>query len=142
MDKFLTPPGFQTNVLHDIVDNSEIEKKFDELIQVAKPLLHSKKKAIFFVYYSGHGSLIDGMTVGHTVIDQQIDIEKRVRKLAAYPNTYVIALFDCCREIGNLQAKGLSEKPEKVAGQLFVIHAVGPTKKAITKTTGLSLVCL
>ena len=65
-----------------------------------------------------------------------------MRKLAAYPNVYVIALLDCCRETG-LQTKGSSGPvPEKIGGQLFVIHAVGPTKKAVTRQIGgVSPVC-
>ena len=142
VNKFLTSSGFQTNLLHDTIDNNEIEEKYDELVEVAKSFTKSKKKAIFFFYYSGHGSVIDGLTVGHNVINQQIDIEKKVRKLAAYPNVYVIALFDCCREVGNQQTKGSAASEERVAGQLVMIHAVGPTKKAVTRqATGLSPVC-
>ena len=126
-------------MIHDI-DNSEIEKKYAEFVEIAKSSSNGKKKALFFIYYSGsHGTLIDGYTVGHTVMNQQIDIEKKARKLAAYPNAYVIALFDCCRETGFLQTKGSYESvPEKVAGQLFVIHAVGPTKKVTRQATGVS----
>ena len=76
VNKILTSSGFQTTLLHDIIDNSEIEKKYDEFIEVAKSLSKSKKKGLFFFYYSGHGSLIDGLTVGHNVINQQIESEK------------------------------------------------------------------
>jgi len=45
--------------------------------------------------------------------------------------------LDCCRQVPPENLKGLVE--EKTAGQLFLIHAVGPGKSAVTRPVASSL---
>jgi len=43
--------------------------------------------ALFFLYYSGHGTQEDGLTVGHTVKEEPFPLEEFGRQLARRPNT-------------------------------------------------------
>ena len=37
------------------------------------------------------------LSIGVDKRGEELDLERKVRKLAAYPNVYVCAIFDCCR---------------------------------------------
>jgi len=54
------------------------------------------------------------------------------KKLATYPNTYVISFFDCCRKV--VQTKGISSPSDDANaptdGQRFTIYAAEPTATA------------
>jgi len=138
MRNFLEEFHFDTKWLSECQDNTEIDKQFEELRNHARLLSKTKQKALMFIYYSGHGTLIDGVTVGNTLQGTKFDLETQVRKLAIYSNMYVVGLFDCCRSIAPMQSKGAEAVPEKVVGQLCIIHAVAPSKSAITQQTGNS----
>jgi len=90
--------------------------------------------ALFFIYYSGHGTIEDALTVGHTVKGEPIGLEEFGRQLAGRANTFVICLFDCCREIlpknDDLIRKGSSASTEPQRGQLCIIHGAEPSKSA------------
>ena len=94
---------------------------------------------VLFIYYSGHGLIVNGMTVGNTVNGTQFDLEIRIRKLALYTNVFVISLLDCCREAQNqpviTKGSGNENIPEILPGQIVIIHAVGPTKKAVARVS-------
>ena len=133
MQAFLEQNKFETTWINDDEDGSKVNEEFEKLSKLARPLAKTKEKALFFIYYSGHGSIMDGMTYAHTTHNSSIPFESKVRKLTMYPNTYVVSLLDCCREVQHqLTSKGMQDEiPEKVPGQLCLIHAVGPTKKAV-----------
>ena len=117
-------------------DPEIIKSAFHKMKEKAKIFAKSKtEKVLFFVYYSGHGGEMDSMSIGYTLSGGIFEIEGYVRELAQYPNAFVIALFDSCREIESaqvLQSRGAREGIGKVGGQLYIIHAVAPTKKAIS----------
>jgi len=72
------------------------------------------------------------MTTVKTINSCDLDLEFKIRKLAIRANTFVIGFLDCCREIPDVTKKGDSEKiPDKVAGQLCLVHAVAPAKSAV-----------
>jgi len=100
----------------------------------------SKGKAALYVYYSGHGLLVDGMTVACTVSGERFPIESKIRNLSTRPNCLVLSFFDCCLEIPPISEKGPKTVEEKTYGQLHIIHAVAPGKSAITRSdsNGLS----
>ena len=107
--------------------NANIQDAFDNNAK-------GKQKALYFVYYSGHGALVDGMTVGYTNSEEVIELERNVRRLALYCNSYVIALFDCCRHIHLQTRGGQADDPlSKLEGQLYMIHAVAPGKSAVSR---------
>jgi len=120
--------------LHDQEELNDINAQFNNLIEIAKTCASQKKKVAFFIYYSGHGLIVDGMTVGNTTLGIRVPLEANLRKLAIRPNSYVISLLDCCREVQRtpVVTKGQGDSvPEKIAGQYCIIHAVGPSKSAV-----------
>jgi len=96
---------------------------------IAKNSKNDKKTAVF-VYYSGHGLLVDGFTVGCTLDGQEFPLENAVRKLGTRGNSMVISLLDCCRQIPPKETRRVTVM-EKTDGQHFIIFAVGPAKSAI-----------
>jgi len=96
MNLFFTKNGFSVSIMEDR-SKEDIEKKFTELGAIAKK---SDRKSVFFVYYTGRGSLgkNHGMTCAITNIGQLLRIEYLVRTLALRPNTSVFTILDCDRE--------------------------------------------
>jgi len=132
IEELLKNSGFQTTLLHDQEDPQKILDQFQEMDNIAKKTVAAKQKICFFVYYSGHGFQVNGMTAGKTISSFDLDLELKIRKLAIRPNTFVIGVLDCCREIPEIVKKGNAEQiPEKVAGQFCIVHAVGPSKSAV-----------
>jgi len=113
-----------------------IEKSFDDLLSTAQNLAEMERKMLFFVYYSGHGTFERGETHGHTIYDEPFNLDGFVQKLACQANAYVIAFFDCCREI--VEHKGLSDPPknEPTNGQMFTIYSSAPKQSAIAVQEG------
>ena len=86
---------------------------------------------LFFIYYSGHGVLNGAQTVGLAVDDSRINLDDYITQLSNCPNTFVIALLDCCRDI--VSDKGtapITEDPPMLRGQHLILYAAGPGKKA------------
>jgi len=90
-----------------------------------------KRKVCLFVYYSGHGFQVNGMTAGKTTNSCDLDLDRNIRKLAIRANPFVIGVLDCCREIPDITKKGSEQIPDKIAGQFCLVHAVGPSKSAV-----------
>eukprot|EP01125_Pyxidicula_operculata_P008948 TRINITY_DN2956_c0_g1_i1.p1 TRINITY_DN2956_c0_g1~~TRINITY_DN2956_c0_g1_i1.p1 ORF type:complete len:475 (+),score=124.50 TRINITY_DN2956_c0_g1_i1:7-1431(+) len=131
--KFLSGCGFDVNLIQDRATN-RIEKAFNEIKDDAKKLEKFGKKALYYLYYSGHGTLLDGTTRGHDIDGAVVDIEKWARDLSAYPNTYVIAFFDCCRQL--VQHKGLSSETTKepLHGQIHMVFSSSPSQLSLAVT--------
>jgi len=108
---------------------ARIDGEFQSMLSFAQNLSPSES-ALFFIYYSGHGTLQDADTWGHTVKGEPFNLDEMVKTLATCPNTYVIGFFDCCRQI--LQSKGaVSSSPTtSLYGQSFTIYA-STTKKPV-----------
>ena len=124
---------FETILLHDKTA-AEVVEALKSLQTFAKKTCGTAKSA-FFVYYSGHGQIVNGVTKGFAITGEPIDLEDLIRCIANYSNTYVVGLLDCCREIPTVETKGSVEVVEKTFGQLCIIHAVGPKKKAVSLAT-------
>jgi len=132
IEELLKKAGYSTTRLHDQDDPQKILDQFQELDNITKKVVTAKQKICLFVYYSGHGFQVNGMTSGKTISGSDLDLELKIRKLAIRPNSYVVAVLDCCREIPEIVKKGNSEAvPDKVAGQFCIVHAVGPSKSAV-----------
>ena len=76
-----------------------------------------------YVYYAGHGAC-DNDT--YLILDEEggkmFPLEKSLRVIADMDNTYVIALFDCCREKidkSNWRGTGQSYDEDADLGALF-----------------------
>ena len=54
-------------------------------------------KTFIFIYYAGHGAC-DNNTYVITGGGKMFALEKSIRILGRMPESYVISLFDCCRE--------------------------------------------
>jgi len=96
----------------------------------------ANKKTAVFIYYSGHGFLSDGFTVGVTISDQEFPLEEKIRNLSCYPNTLMMSILDCCRTKPPKVGKG---NTDRTVGQLHLLHAVGPGKAALTRPEANSL---
>jgi hypothetical protein len=76
-----------------------IKSKYKKLLDISKSQkkkTNKDQRALFFVYYSGHG-YVNTTTYGVNKFKENIPIEKWLRRIAMYPNTYTIGLFDCIR---------------------------------------------
>ena len=59
-----------------------------------------KDKIFLYVYYAGHGRMKNGRTeiVFNNKKEQYFDLEAQLTKIAC-KNTYIMAVFDCCRDL-------------------------------------------
>ena len=60
-----------------------------------------KTKLALFVYYSGHGAMDTTTKVicnEEELVFRFFNLETNLSLLTAYQNTFVVAVFDCCRE--------------------------------------------
>jgi len=109
--KFLEGCKFTVKRIHD-EDVAKIDMEFlslDSSLGVAK---QGQKKAAF-IYYSGHGLLVDGVTVGISIFGNRFSLEQNIRKMSTRVNCLVIGFFDCCRDIPQELNKGNVEEKNK-----------------------------
>ena len=69
------------------------------------------KKTLLYVYYSGHGVIIRGTT--HIVLNEAdafshryFPLERYLKVLKGFHNTYIVGVFDCCREAITIPTRG------------------------------------
>ena len=75
----------------------------------------SKGEQTFLLfYYSGHG-LQDAMTLAACNEDKNFPIEKMIRILATIQKSYIVAVFDCCRQKLKQATRGGAEEEESKA---------------------------
>jgi len=111
-----------------------VEGHFDSVMTRCRENSKKQKKTAVFFYYSGHGLLIDGMTVACHISGKEFSFESSVRDIAKLSNTLVICMLDCCRQIPPITTKtGVQKVVEKTAGQCFILYAAGPGRSAITR---------
>src|SRR4051794_35262219 len=81
--KYLESCSFKVTKLQDISNTQKIEDSFSQIEQIFSENRknHQNTKITVFVYYSGHGILIDGHTVGVTVSGIEFPLEEKVRQL-------------------------------------------------------------
>ena len=83
------------------VTRKKMSNTFTELYKECKVNSKAKEKTLVLFSYGGHG-IQDGMTQALCSTTERKDIvynlEAKTRMLAQISNTYVVALFDCCRE--------------------------------------------
>jgi len=119
--------------LPDKKQASFIEREFRSMEASAAMLSRLKQQGLYFIYYSGHGTSQDGHTYGHTVTGERFDLDQMVKALAMKANTFVIAFFDCCREV--VQHKGGSTTTQvrtSIPGQFVTIYATPLHDKAMS----------
>jgi len=109
------------------ITKEKVVEAFGRLFATARNLTKGElKSALFFIYYSGHGAIEYVHTMGVDVTGEFFKLEETVRQLAHNANTYVISLFDCCREF----IPKSYEKKEPILGQLAIIFATTPKGQA------------
>ena len=77
MAKFLEENEFSVTSISEVNDPEIISSeftKFDNNLKLAK----ENFKIALFVYYSGHGFLVDGVTVGMTLSRKQFPLEEKI----------------------------------------------------------------
>jgi hypothetical protein len=57
---------------------------------------------LIFFYYAGHGVMWENETYGVDYYEKRIPIDGWIKILSNYPNTFTIALLDCCRVQQNI----------------------------------------
>ena len=57
-----------------------------------------QKKTLVFIYFAGHGIMLNGSAVLLNGRSVYFSLEQMARALANSPGTYVMVQFDCCRE--------------------------------------------
>jgi len=129
VSKFLMERGFSITRIHD-EDYAKITDAFSDL---DKKLANAKNigKTVAFIYFSGHGVIVNGQTVGISVPGNRFQLEEKIRNMSLRSNCLVIGFLDCCREIVPEFQKG--SVPNITKGHLFLIYAVGPGKYTVTK---------
>jgi len=133
MRNFLEERGFEVECFLN-KGKVEIEKELEKNIILADNLVRFDGKALFVVYYSGHGTFCDGDTYARTIAGEEINLDHYVQKLASRANTYVIGFFDCCRKI--IEKKGAPQsKDGPSTGQLCTIYGAAPGKPALAVTS-------
>ena len=63
-------------------------------------------KTFIFLYYAGHGAMVNGQTVFVLNEKRNYPVEAQLRALAQLSNSYVVALLDCCRETWRDPSRG------------------------------------
>ena len=76
-----------------------------------------------FVYYSGHGLIVNGDKHQNTHIQHNngtelTDIQSLASKLAMSPNVFVFLILDCCRVFQ--ENKGPKYEGKPVGGQIYI----------------------
>ena len=84
-----------------------------QIISLAKDIhtanAESNERTLAFVYYAGHGMYDNHLLLQLNEI-RLYPIEKMLRSIAKADGSYVMALFDCCREkISKKETRGLTE---------------------------------
>jgi len=94
MENFFQSTGFTVTSQEDISEEM-FTNKMNAFLNYRKQTKQSKH--LLFVYYSGHGVVIDGLVCGVTSSGLPFPLEQSLRNLSLYPNTTVFALLDCSR---------------------------------------------
>jgi len=121
---------FKVTNLQEILDENVIQMQFKSIENILRKNRLEGRKTAVFLYYSGHGFLVDGFTVGITLSGKEFSLEETIRKISLIPNSFVMSLFDCCRTIPPKDSKG---KTDLTTGQLHILHAVAPGKSALSR---------
>ena len=102
MQSLLSSLSFDTKLLLDCpvdeVTHVYTSFLYDEAVRISK-LDPANFYGQFFIYYSGHGRMCNGVTYGVTQFNDDINLDKLVFDLAIRRNNTIMALFDCCRSI-------------------------------------------
>jgi len=75
----------------------EIKKAIDETSAAIYEAFQQNKRTLLFVYYAGHG-LMDNTTYCVVNGPRAYPLEKQLRCIAKQKGSYVVGVFDCCRE--------------------------------------------
>jgi len=143
MEAFLTEQAnFEDANLERFIDKDvdTLKARFEDLRKWAKGLTHNldaneekkpseMKKGLLFIYYSGHGMIMDGVTNvvcgdgSFFPLPALIHCANRKSPhglgLSVYPNLMVVVFMDCCRVFPKAAAD-----PEPVGGQYYIYYAV------------------
>ena len=116
----------------------DIEIAFESLADAAKATEKVHKtgnKLLIVVYYSGHGVIYANRTHGQAGsfdIGDYIPIEQNTKKMGRRANTFVLTLFDGCREISATKGEAHDSSDLKsVHGHYWLMFA--------TKEGGLAI---
>jgi hypothetical protein len=80
-----------------------MDKSFFEIKNIlSKAHKDQNNRILLYVYYAGHG-VIDNTTKIVLNEDEPLfryfDLEQKLSVLSKYHNTYIVSVFDCCREV-------------------------------------------
>ena len=69
----------------------------DTMNDMLRSYKHNEENTLLFVYYAGHG-IMDNNTKIVLNGPRMYPLEKILRGMATGDGSYIVALFDCCRE--------------------------------------------
>ena len=78
-------------------DFTSLKELFRNLTQNLNANDAQNEKTMVFFYYAGHG-LQDNFTMAVLNEEKNYPLEKQLRTLANVPNSFIVGLFDCCRQ--------------------------------------------
>ena len=97
-----------TAEIHHDIDSRQFNQILNKLVKLIRANAKAGKRTFVYFQYGGHGFVDDdGFTQALCNIevtdDEEYDrqlypIEKQLRTLAEYPDVYILAVLDCCRE--------------------------------------------
>lgn len=144
-DRFLFEHGANCLGISDIrhlrdPDRDELLRLFKRLTAECKASYAAGKRTAIIFMYAGHGIMSDMTFALMNTIDPKkmlFPIEKKVRQLAELQSTYVISLFNCCRDKVKIakskggqtvvEANNLLEKdPYKDTRNAFLVYGRPP----------------
>lgn len=95
--------------------------------KIVDKINQSKEEVLVYLYYSGHGVMV---TLTKMVCNEEQsfhrywDLESKLSDLSKMPNTFVIGVFDCCREplLGSeiIQNEILAESKDDFEQNLYI----------------------
>ena len=78
-------------------DYKEIRKAISQACKDIYNNFSNGINTLLFVYYAGHG-MMDNCTYVVLNAKKMYPLEKMLRSLAKADGSYVVSIFDCCRE--------------------------------------------
>lgn len=98
-----------------------------------------KTKTVLFVYYSGHGVMDTTTKVVCNEFESEFryfPLESKLSVISGYQNTFVVTVFDCCREeLPREEIRGGADKSQTRDQNFYVTFGCAPTNGVPTKST-------
>ena len=126
---------FQIEAIHDGTA-AAVSSKIDEFILHAKLFNEGQgnKKALFFLYYSGHGTMVNNACCGVAPNGDVFELESKLGQLSN-DSVYAIAMLQCSRvesqKYTNFEASAIDS-----TGNFYMIYTAPPGSHSVSSAKG------